>query len=331
MAAPIDLSLAKKNLSDVLGDDMTNYLSHLKAWFRQKISKEEFDMEARKFFKSDKVHLHNEFLLAIISKCQSLSASLIPTSPPLLSPRRSTESRHRRRPAAKRSTFQQRFDPVNPVTCAVHATYKGAEEIVFASRELSLPDISMVHGRLLVSAWECGLRDVSDNAVKLVMQSVEQQLKNIISHVISRRNGYKLREKRFKFAMGTDVANPYTRHKHMFHDMSVESEATIISEKGSHIPSTKLPADYGVGYSAEQISRAVAVPQYNRGPITLYNLLEGLQIYKNAIPSHSVYAPAIERIIHKLWHPSHDELETESQEEVRLRKQLSSSHQAFVR
>ena len=56
------------------------------------------------------------------------------------------------------------------------------------------------------------------------------------------------------------------------------SEATIISEKGSHIPSTKLPADYGVGYSAEQISRAVAVPQYNRGPITLYNLLEGLQV-----------------------------------------------------
>lgn len=44
---------------------------------------------------------------------------------------------------------------------------------VFASRELSLPDISMVHGRLLVSAWECGLRDVSDSAVKLVMQSVE--------------------------------------------------------------------------------------------------------------------------------------------------------------
>ena len=31
----------------------------------------------------------------------------------------------------------------------------------------------MVHGRLLVSAWECGLRDVNDSAVKLVMQAVE--------------------------------------------------------------------------------------------------------------------------------------------------------------
>ena len=25
--------------------------------------------------------------------------------------------------------FQQRFDPVNPMTCAVHATYKGSEDL----------------------------------------------------------------------------------------------------------------------------------------------------------------------------------------------------------
>lgn len=288
-------------------------------------------MEARKLFKSDKVHLHNEFLLAIISKCQSLSSSLIPTSPPLLSPRRLSEGRHRRRPASKRSTFQQRFEPVNPISCAVHATYKGAEDTVFVSRELSLPDISMVHGRLLVSAWECGLKDVTDNAVKLVMKSVEHQLKNIIAHVISRRNGYKLREKRFKFAMGTEVANPYTRHRNMFHDSSVESEATVISDKGNHIPSTKLPADYSVGHSAEQISGTMAGPRRDEGPITLYHLLEGLQSYKNAIPSHPICASAIERIIHKLWHPGHEELETESLEEIQFRKQLSSSYQTSAR
>ena len=43
----------------------------------------------------------------------------------------------------------------------------------FSSRELAVPDISMVHGRMLVCAWETGLEEVSDTAVKLIMQSIE--------------------------------------------------------------------------------------------------------------------------------------------------------------
>ena len=31
----------------------------------------------------------------------------------------------------------------------------------------------MVHGRMLVCAWETGLEEVSDTAVKLIMQSIE--------------------------------------------------------------------------------------------------------------------------------------------------------------
>lgn len=43
----------------------------------------------------------------------------------------------------------------------------------FASRDMVLPDITMVHGRMLVCAWEVGLEEVADSAVKLVMQTVE--------------------------------------------------------------------------------------------------------------------------------------------------------------
>lgn len=43
----------------------------------------------------------------------------------------------------------------------------------FSSRELSVPDVSMVHGRMLVCAWETGLEEVADTAVKLIMQSIE--------------------------------------------------------------------------------------------------------------------------------------------------------------
>lgn len=43
----------------------------------------------------------------------------------------------------------------------------------FASRELLLPDIGMVHGRLIVTAWDFGVENVEDDAVKLLMQAVQ--------------------------------------------------------------------------------------------------------------------------------------------------------------
>ena len=43
----------------------------------------------------------------------------------------------------------------------------------FASREMLLPDIGMVHGRMIVTAWDYGLDKVEDNAVRLLMKAVE--------------------------------------------------------------------------------------------------------------------------------------------------------------
>ena len=43
----------------------------------------------------------------------------------------------------------------------------------YMSREMVLPDIGMVHGRMIVSAWDLGLDDVQDDAVRLLMQAIE--------------------------------------------------------------------------------------------------------------------------------------------------------------
>lgn len=43
----------------------------------------------------------------------------------------------------------------------------------FASREMLLPDIGMVHGRTIVTVWDYGLEKVEDNAVRLIMKAVE--------------------------------------------------------------------------------------------------------------------------------------------------------------
>ncbi|XP_042320296.1 uncharacterized protein LOC121929040 [Sceloporus undulatus] len=67
-----ELEVAKKNLSEALGENVKQYWANLKLWFKQKISKEEFDLEARRLLTQDNVHSHNDFLLAILTRCQIL-------------------------------------------------------------------------------------------------------------------------------------------------------------------------------------------------------------------------------------------------------------------
>jgi len=45
--------------------------------------------------------------------------------------------------------------------------------VEFAVHELLLPDMAMVHGRFIVSAWEFGLDGIQDDAVKLLSLAVE--------------------------------------------------------------------------------------------------------------------------------------------------------------
>lgn len=285
-------------------------------------------MEARKLMKPDAVHLHNEFLLAIFSKCQTHSSTFMPKSPPSVPHSHSHASQSKqlkknkvkKKPSMLRSSFQQRFVPVNPMSCGVTASYKGAEDTVFASRELSLPDTFMIHGRLMVCAWEMGLSNVEESAVALVMQAVENQLKTIITQALSRKNGYRLRENRFKFGMGCQVSNPYTRHRNLLSSRTTLSEPTMISDTAQHLPNKRLPTDCNDCDLAQSIAAGSPLP-CNKEPVSLYNLLDALQLYRSSIPSHTVYATAVERIIHKLWHPGYEDME---EEEAERKKGLSN-------
>ena len=60
---------------------------------------------------------------------------------------------------------------------------------------------------------------------------------------------------------------------------------------------------------------------------TIFNAIPNFffQLYKNVIPSHSVYVPAVEKTIHKLRHPTREELEQDViyQQEMSLKQQLA--------
>lgn len=289
------------------------------------MSKEEFDLEARKILKADMVHLHNRFLLAILAKCQVLSNTAVTTekapSASNSSPKQKpTKQKKKAVTAASRNNYTQKFVPVNPLSYAPLVSPRSLEDDInvgFASREATLPDISMVHGRMYVCAWENGLDDVAENAVKFVMTAVESQLKNIIVKVLGRKSGYRVREKRFKHSIGCDVPNPYLQRSYLKVNYLCDSNTTEISNSEE-------------AAEMEAVQQLASIPMNKRvridqGPITLFHLLDALQLYKNVIPSHSVYVPAVEKTIHKLRHPTHEELEQDViyQQEMNLKQQLA--------
>ena len=56
------------------------------------------------------------------------------------------------------------------------------------------------------------------------------------------------------------------------------------------------------------------------------------QVHKSAIPSHTVYATNMERIISKLWHPTNEQLSQESihRQEVAIKRELAT-HQLAIK
>ena len=133
--ATIELSSTRRQLFDSLGDNQHQYLDHIKNWFRKRCTKEEFDSAARKLLSPESVHLHNQFLLALLNKCQTLVnispcpplAKLEPQSsniPELLSPSkfdvtdRLKKGKIKRKSKPNRASLEHRFQPVLVSQCA---------------------------------------------------------------------------------------------------------------------------------------------------------------------------------------------------------------------
>lgn len=102
------LNISRRKLNEVLGEKSTKYFNHMKQWFRMKLTKEEFDIEARSLLSSDQVHYHNEFLLALLNKVEGLAE----TSISIAQEKASTHNRHSRRHkrnsrTSEKSNFEQ--------------------------------------------------------------------------------------------------------------------------------------------------------------------------------------------------------------------------------
>ena len=324
--ATIELTSTKQKLFEALGESQAAYTEHMKQWFRKKCSKEEFDFAARKLLAKEVIYLHNQFLLAILNKCQTLvnltpgpsltrSDSLINFNQELLSPSKFDASADRlkkgkikRKSKPNKAQLEHKFQPVATTLCApelsVVSVSQEEKNVKFCARESVMPDIALIHGRLLVSAWEEGLEGVEDEAVQLTLAAAEQQLRRLVTAVIMSRNSW--REKSgVKHCVGVGAADPWL--------LNTQTKRNQLRDKhaAAALQATILNSACLAPVNSEDIDRteteglynsALAVKRRHSRPLDLYDLMSTLKKDRAIIPSHSVYSINMERIIMKLHH-----------------------------
>ncbi|KAJ1172273.1 hypothetical protein NDU88_004120 [Pleurodeles waltl] len=316
-----ELEAAKKSLSEALGDNVKQYWANLKLWFKQKISKEEFDLEARRLLTQDNVHSHNDFLLAILTRCQILVSAPEGTGT-LNSTTKPGKPKGKKKFSSVRQKFDHRFQPQNPLSSAQQFVVKDPQEdddLKLCSHTMMLPTRGQLEGRMIVTAYENGLDNVTEESVSIVIYALEKHMKDILSSVISRRRAYRLRDGHFKYAFGSNVnPQPYLKNSILAYNNFIESPAMGISPPAGPNPSSNLHPDEAEQQAALLLACSGDILPASLPPVNMYDLLEALQVNREVIPSHTVYALNIERMLAKLWHPGHGELQQDEIHRQRL-------------
>lgn len=322
-----EVDSAKQALMGALGDKWTMYLTNMKLWFRKKHSKEDFDLQCRKLFSTNQLHLHNRFLLAILNKIDAVTVPQTTTihydgtqigsgtgaygtigdgagySCLASMQQHDGRSSKKRKRSSKSSSDRSTFEPMSPydyIPREPEQDHSASQSqcgmgthptLRYAAQELFLPDNGLVLGRLLVGAWEHGLASADDAAVELIVSSVQVLLKNILSAVIMNRKHYRITANgTFYYDVGHGMNQTLVRNtvtKSKIDDEPMELDREIVGY--AKTPSTDSTFLASCEHLYPTVSRK----------INAYELYRALQD-RNLISSHSVYSTNIERISSQL-------------------------------
>ena len=187
----------------------------------------------------------------------------------------------------------------------------------FAYREPTLPDVSLIHGRMLLMAWEEGLESVEERAVELVKTAVEMQLRKLVTALVASRNGFKLREGKFPHSYGAKIPNPWllNTQNRFLRDSRGVAEVADSLEVPVSADAKEFDPLVPVGRPAVQDAEREALMEVAcasgvtpvRRPISCFDAFRLLKADRSLIPSHTVYAINLERCIAKLYHPDPEE------------------------
>ncbi|XP_075972725.1 transcriptional adapter 1-2-like [Anticarsia gemmatalis] len=298
------LNIARRKLNEVLGEKSTKYFNHMKQWFRMKLTKEEFDAEARKLLFPDQVHYHNEFLLALLNKVEGLAETSISIAQEKASTHNRNSRRHKR---SSRTSEKSHFEAVDLLEYLPPNSPPGAgsDGVKYAAQEIFLPDHALVVGRFMLAAWELGLEGADDDAADIIVVAVQNFLKNVISAVISQRKGYKIHNRHFMYDIGGDMPNLWLRNSLKLYDPQSEGRLNVDEGMsdclGPRCPPTIDEMEHSAAF---EIACSGPDTEPNDDKVTIDEFYNTLLLHKNVIACHSVYAVNMERMAVMLNHPS---------------------------
>ncbi|XP_054748222.1 transcriptional adapter 1-like [Lytechinus pictus] len=329
-AVNAELKQARKKLEEALGDNLPAYWTVMKQWYRQKVDKDEFDNEAIRLLTERNVHLHNEFMVAIFTKCQTANfildsnagkgatSAVTPPTPAPSKVAKKTKSTKKKK-AVVRATFENRFMPSDPMQYLPIEVSKPVanDKVDFCTKAACLPDAEMLHGRVFVTTWEWGLEGVTDSTVPLILHAIQHTLKSIISAMLSRQSAYEVRDGCFKHANGQYFTETTPQAKER------ENKADIQSSTDS--PSSNIVSKLGVDEVEQKAVYRLAtggMAPMNK-TLTLEDLLDAMLVNGRLLASHTVSSLAIERVLCSLWHPDQYQLDQDEKFRQQLAKPFS--------
>lgn len=193
------------------------------------------------------------------------------------------------------------------------------DDLKLCSHTMMLPTRGQLEGRMIVTAYEHGLDNVTEEAVSAVVYAVENHLKDILTSVVSRRKAYRLRDGHFKYAFGSNVTpQPYLKNSVVAYNNLIESPPAFSAPCAGQNPASHPPPDDAEQQAALLLACSGDTLPTSLPPVNMYDLFEALQVHREVIPTHTVYALNIERAIMKLWHPNHEELQQDKVHRQRL-------------
>ncbi|RWS10313.1 transcriptional adapter 1-like protein [Dinothrombium tinctorium] len=235
--------------------------------------------------------------------------------------------RAKRKAKTVKVTYEHRFFPANVSEYTLNP-YKRSKlnedgslpiipselRLVFCTGEGTLPDHFMANLRILVGVWELELDDVQDEAIALLNLAVRDFMKNIITAMLTFKSSFRSYDNgKFRYAFGVPPLNPYLKNASSLVKYPQYSHSTFTDESGEHCAVIPPTTEFAEHEAMTQI--ACSFNSWNQlksgngkreeedeNKITLWHLFHALRIHKSVIPSHSVYAVNMERIITRLWH-----------------------------
>ncbi|GJQ86296.1 hypothetical protein Trydic_g8992 [Trypoxylus dichotomus] len=262
-----DINDARKNLESTLGEDLKKqYYDLLKQWlmFKDPITKLQFDSAVRKLLTTEEQHrCHNIFLLALLGKVHS------------------TRPKNYRSVSDKGSFELADYTPPSPTMMPPDFENRSA------ASELFLPDSGFIATRIAIHAWENGLEGADDNVAEYLVNACQIFVKNIITAMISRKEGYKIRNQ-FQYAFGLPVPDPLIRNTNNIIDNTQETKVEVAENDDSFIPAHRNTLE--VTEQQFAFSYACGKRKYSDGKLTVKLLYDTLRENKHIVGLHSVHS-----------------------------------------